>query len=173
MNEAQLKKILMKASIVFVAFVVLIYAIAYDSFRYSYSVGDTLSATMLTGELVDGEVIEQRLMVPADSINGFDIKVYNYDRGNSGVLHAELVDAQNEILSTASYDISQFIKSNEFIFVPFANSVPKNDNNYLTLRLYTEGCSSGNAIAIYTGIRHTGFLPLLFICRLFYIVSTQ
>lgn len=151
MNEAQLKKILMKASIVFVAFVVLIYVIAYDSFRYSYSVGDTLSATMLTGELVEGEVIEQRLMVPADSINGFEIKVYNYDRGNSGILHAELIDAQNEILSTASCDISQFTKNNEFIFVPFANSVPKNDNNYLILRLYTEGCSSGNAIAIYTG----------------------
>ena len=93
-DEKQIRSMVLKLALGFFVFAALVYAIAYDQFRYSTIAGDTLSATMTTGEIVDGEVIEQRLSISADSMVGLDLRVYNYDRVNTGTLHIELLDSE-------------------------------------------------------------------------------
>lgn len=151
-DEKQIRSMVLKLALGFFVFALLVYAIAYDQFRYSTIAGDTLSATMTTGEIVDGEVIEQRLSISADSMVGLDLRVYNYDRVNTGTLHIELLDSELKELCEVEADISGFINSNEFfrIALPGSFAVAPGMNEFY-LRMYTEGSYHGNAIAFYSG----------------------
>lgn len=152
MDISQVKRLIIKCSIVFWGFALLIYVISYNQFRYVITNGDTLSATMVTREIVDGDIVQQHLSINADSITGFDIKVYNFGRSNSGTLHADLFDADGNMISSTVVDIATLDEDNTFITVQFDSpAVPDGRNTDFVLQLYTEGCNSGNAIGIYSG----------------------
>lgn len=152
MNVSQIKSLVFKGAVVFWTLALIIYVVSYDQFRYIATVGDTLSATMVTREIVDGDVVQQRLRINADSITGFDIKIYNFGRSNSGTLHADLFDADGNMISSSVVDIATLDEDNTFITIPFGSpAVSDGHNTDFVLQLYTEGCSSGNAIGLYSG----------------------
>lgn len=151
MSESQIKKLSIKAVTIFLAFAILVYAISYDQFRYSITAGDTLSATMVSNEIVDGDVVLQRVGLHADSIPSFDIKVFNFGRINSGVLHSELLDLDGNVIASTATNLSELDEDNTFITIPFDTPAIIENGEEFYIRLFTEGCSSGNAIGIYSG----------------------
>ena len=130
----------------------MIYVIAYDQFRYVATAGDTLSATMVTGEIVDGNVVQQRLRIDADTTTAFEIKVYNYGRANTGMLYADLLDTDGNTIASSATDISTLNEDNTFITINFDDpaTTGRTSSDFI-LQLHTEGCSPGNAIGIYSG----------------------
>ena len=152
MNTSQIKRLVVKGFVILGLFALMIYIIAYDQFRYIATTSDTLSATLVTREIVDGDIVRQRLEIDADTITGFDIKVYNFGRINDGMLYADLLDLDGNLIASATADISMLNQDNTFITLNFGSPATseEGDTEYV-LQLHTEGCVPGNAIGIYSG----------------------
>ena len=151
MNESQMKKLVAVICFAFLLLAAIVYLVSYDQFRYSTEVGDTLSATLTTGEIVDGEVIEQRLVAPAETLTSLEFRAYVYDRRNTGVMTVDLLDEERNVLSSTSIDLESLPNTNEFISVSFPSSLDSIPGNHYFVQLYTQGSSHGNAIGLYSG----------------------
>lgn len=151
MNESQMKKLVAVICFAFLLLAAIVYLVSYDQFRYSTEVGDTLSATLTTGEIVDGEVIEQRLVAPAETLTSLEFRAYVYDRRNTGVMTVDLLDEERNVLSSTSINLESLPNTNEFISVSFPSSLDSIPGNHYFVQLYTQGSSHGNAIGLYSG----------------------
>lgn len=129
---------------------VTIYLVAGQQFHYTAVTSDALSATTTVGELVDGMTITQRLIVPAESLTGFDLMAATYGRSNTGTLHAVFTNNAGEVVAAKDIDIATLPESKYFtISLDSVAQVQAGDP--LTLTLTTTGCMPGNAITIYCG----------------------
>ena len=129
---------------------VTIYLVAGQQFHYTAVTSDALSATTTVGELVDGMTITQRLIVPAESLTGFDLMAATYGRSNTGTLHAVFTNDAGEVVAAKDIDIATLPESKYFtISLDSVAQVQAGDP--LTLTLTTTGCMPGNAITIYCG----------------------
>ena len=129
---------------------VTIYLVAGQQFHYTAVTSDALSATTTVGELVDGMTITQRLIVPAESLTGFDLMTATYGRSNTGTLHAVFTNNAGEVVAAKDIDIATLPESKYFtISLDSVAQVQAGDP--LTLTLTTTGCMPGNAITIYCG----------------------
>ena len=118
-----------------------VYLVAGQQFHYTAVTSDALSATTTVGELVDGMTITQRLIAPAEFLNGFDLMAATYGRSNTGTLHAVFTNDAGEVIAAKDTDIA----------TPLDGVVQVQAGDPLTLTLTTSGCTPGNAITIYCG----------------------
>ena len=151
MNESLIRKIVAIIAFVFCLLAILVYVISYEQFRYSIEQGDTLSATLTTGEIVDGEIIEQRLVAPAESLTSLEFRAYVYDRTNKGVMNIRLLDEDRNLLTTAEINLESLPNTNDFMSISFPVAVESVPGGHYFVQLYTQGCSHGNAIGLYSG----------------------
>lgn len=150
MDMQQSKKLLIRIAIVFWALALMIYVIAFDQFRQTHVISDALTPSAVTGEIVDGMELRQKLTVPGHTLSGFELRADTYGRQNTGTLHLVFETADGSTAAEKSVDISALPSAD---YVSFELDEPvegmRGEALYLTIR--SEGCTPGNAVALYFG----------------------
>ena len=150
MNFQKGKKLLGVLALSYFLLVTMISFVAGDGFRYEIVNGSMLSQTSVIGEIVDGMVVEQRLPVDADHAQAVNIMVTTFDRPNTGILHVDICGEGGIALASVQGRVEDMIDNHIMRFeIPDGISDLHKEN--VTLRLWSEGCQPGNAIAIYYG----------------------
>lgn len=150
MDLRKSKNILIMAAVLYWVFVIGIYAIANEQFRYKTIEGEAPTLEFAIGEIVDGTEVHQTLEAPAHIVNGFEILAGTYSRENVGELFVELLRANGEVIASQTINVSELNNGvyTTFFFRQQAEVVPGEE---LSLHLTTQGCVPGNAITIYAG----------------------
>ena len=152
MDFKSMKRVLVILTAVFWLFAIGIYAIAHEQFRFSPAQGEAPGAEFAVGELIDGQVVTQKLVTPGDVLDSIEIIAGDYGRVNNGTLHISLMDDET-VLAQVAADIST-MKNGAYTAFEFDSRLEVNPGQELTLRMETEGCQPGNAITIYAGDRN-------------------
>lgn len=150
MDIQKSKKLLLMAAAFFWLLAILIYIVAYPQFRYSVVTSDALSASTITGELVDGGEIRQRVVIPAGRISSISLMAGTYERTNTGEIHIRLEDAEGRTVMESSKSAADFVDL-QYAQFEFAEPQDNHKGEAMTLVVSAEGCSSGNALTLYTG----------------------
>ena len=144
------KKLLAVLAAAYWALVILVYLIAGEQFRFTAVNGEALSPSSALGEIVDGMQITQRLILPADTTTGFDVLTGTYGRENTGVMHFVLEDENGGVAAKAQADVSAF-EDGTYTHVALDAPLTMEKGSVLTLKVYSEGASAGNAVTLYCG----------------------
>lgn len=150
MDLKKSKRLLLILAAVYWIFVIGIYAIANEQFRYDAVSGQAPASETVIGELTDGLELNQKYSAPAELLSGIQIMTATYDRTNTGVLVIEIKNSAGEVLMQKEASVSLF-ENNKYTHISFVENVGADVGEELTLTLRTKGCSQGNAITIYAG----------------------
>ena len=150
MDMKKSKRLLMWLAAIYWLAVIGIYAVAQEQFHYTWVENDAPSALAAVGELVDGMTLEQRVSVPADSVQCIEARVGTYGRENAGEMHFALCAENGEVLAQAAADVSQFA-DNAYARIPLDQPLENRRGQALTLRVTTQGCAPGRAATLYFG----------------------
>lgn len=150
MNAEKTKRLLIWLGAAFWALALMIYVVAFDQFRYNVVVNDTLSASAVVGEITDGQLLQQKLPVPADTLQSMELMLDTYGRSASGLLHIRLEDEAGRLLAQQSADIAQ-LPSGMYASIPLAEPLTGLRGQTLFLTLSTEGVAPQNAITFFFG----------------------
>lgn len=150
MNLKSTKRILLILMAVYWLFAIGIYAIANEQFKYSAITGEAPGAELVIGEVIDNRVIHQNVAAPAELISNVEVLAGTYERANTGTLHIDLMDAGQNIITQTAIPVSQ-LQNNTYTAIALDRQYEVVRGEVLTLRLYTEGCSNGNAVTVFAG----------------------
>lgn len=151
MDFKKSKKLLTTLAVCYWALVFLIYLVAGNQFKYTLKESEVpTSIVSSTGEIVDGMTVSQKISVPFNNIQSIGINAVNFGRENTGVLHAIVSDSNNNVVASTDIDIST-VKDGQYVEFDIENGNRVELDEELTLTLTTTGCSTGNAIGIYSG----------------------
>lgn len=150
-NTKGAKKVLLMIAAAYCIMAIVIYAISYPQFRYTPVTSGGLVPTQVIGEILDGEVISQRIASPADHLTAVSVLTGTYDRVNSGTVTLTVTNEHGENIGTESFDASA-TQNNTYTEIRFSSPVQCSAGEMLTLSFTTEGGNPGNAITIYTGV---------------------
>lgn len=150
MDFEKAKKLLAKISLGYFIFAAMIFFVAGDGFRREIVNGSALSPSSVIGEIVDGMVVEQRLPLGADYAEAINLQIATFGRANTGILHVDIYDEKNELLSSASGRLED-MADNQVIRFSLAEPIDGMRKQYGTVKIWSEGCQPGNAVTIYYG----------------------
>lgn len=149
MIQTKRKKMLLGAAVIYWALVSLFFLVAHETFDHVAAESESLSASMTTAELTDGQELLQSIVAPADVVTEISIRCAPYAPEGS-VLQVEIFDDAGTLVGTASQQISQIIGHKYYNF-HLDEPIPGYLNKTLTLRLTTVGCTPGQGIIFYFG----------------------
>lgn len=150
MDFEKSKKFLVQLGLIYWILVIMIYVAAGSQFKYILSTSDTLSASSVIGELVDGETVTEKLTSPANSVSTIDVMTVTYGRKNNCTINFELSNESGEIVANQSVACSD-IQDNTYTTVNLNQLKEVNCGETLTLSITSFGATSGNAIGLYYG----------------------
>lgn len=149
MIQTKRKKILLGAAIAYWALVSLIFLVAHETFDHVAAESESLSASMTTAELTDGQELVQAIVAPADMVTEISLKCAPYAPEDS-VLQVEIFNEGGQLVGRASQEIRQF-SGHKYENFRLEEPIAGYRDKVLTLRLTTRGCISGQAIVFYFG----------------------
>lgn len=149
-NIAGAKKVLLMIAAIYCALAIVIYAAAFPQFRYTEITGDTVAASTVIGEIVDGDTVTQRLTLPADRLTDISLLTGTYDRTNNGTVILTLASEQGETIAKETFDASA-VQNNLYTTIVFSSPVPCRAGETAILSITTQGCSYGNTFTVYAG----------------------
>lgn len=150
MDTRKSKELLIKLAVLYWALVILIYALGNAQFHYTKVTSEALSASLNTGEIVDGRVIAQRIEIPADRVESLSLLAQTYGRENTGLLKLEFTDIDGMVVSSQTIDVSKF-KDNQFVEFSLDEPIVGYKGEHLQLSIVSQGCSADNAITLMAG----------------------
>lgn len=150
MDFIKSKKLIAILAAAYWLLVILIYLVASPQFHQVTAVSDTLSPSNTAGELVDGVVVTQRLISPAEKLTEISFMAATYGRLNTGILHLTLVNQARDVLISQDIPIEDILDG-QYTYVVLDTPVHTIQGETLLLVLSTEGCQPGNAITLYCG----------------------
>lgn len=154
MKTDKSRKILLILACAYWCLVIMIYAVAHDQFHYQAVTNDVLIPLASTSEIVDGVELRQSIKLSADQIDSVDVMVNTYGRENSGYLHIDLLYEDGAKATEGTIDISK-LANGIYNRIPFKNTVEGHKKNSLSLVIWSEGCTPGNAVSVYFGNTQT------------------
>lgn len=100
------------------------------------------------GEIVDGMVIEQKIEIPVDFMDKFQMYVSTFGRENTGQLRIQLLDEKNNsIFLEKTVDIAE-LENDKYFTVFEKNEMQGRYKEKYILKVTSSGCSEGNAVTI-------------------------
>ena len=106
--------------------------------------------TDTVGEITDGMVVEQKFTVSTANLNAVQILTATYNRENAGNLHFVISAQDGTILSDSFMDV-QSLANDQLTSIPLSAPITGYQKQTLTLKVFTEGASSGFAPTLYWG----------------------
>lgn len=149
MIQTKRKKMLLGAAIAYWALVSLIFWVAHEAFDHVAAESESLSASMTTAELTDGQELVQAIVAPADMVTEISLKCAPYAPEGS-VLQVDIFNEDGQLVGKASQEISQF-SGHKYENFRLEEPIAGYRNKVLTLHLTTRGCSPGQAVVLYFG----------------------
>lgn len=101
------------------------------------------------GEIVDGKIFERNFYYQGDDIHSIQLMAGTYMRENHGKLHIALLNNQKDVLWQTSVELKE-IEDNSLLELAVGHKMEP-DSHALCLRVWSEGCSQGNAVTLYCG----------------------
>ena len=101
------------------------------------------------GEIVDGDVVQEKFISNASQITYVELKTGTYDRENTGELIVSILDGNKQI-GSAMVDVSTLTNGTNTI--TFDEPVHVESGKEYTLEIVSKGASTNNAITVYYGI---------------------
>ena len=150
METKKSKRFLMTLVALYWALVVMIYAIANEQFHYLAVSSDTFSPSYLVGEIVDGDVLRQKITIPVDNVDSCELMVTAYNSVIMGQMNLRIQDNEEKIIALSNIDFSE-IKEGKYTRFQFDKPIEGRQGESMTLIITTVGCSPGNAVAFYAG----------------------
>lgn len=150
MDLKKSKRLLLILAAVYWVFVIGIYAIANEQFRYSAVSSDAPASEFIVDEFVDGMEFTQKCTAPAELLSGLAIRTATYDRVNTGTLTVTIENSAGETIARETIDLSD-AENNNYTSIVFDQHYQTAVGEELSVILTTSGCSSGNAVTIYGG----------------------
>ena len=150
MNFEKAKKLMAVLAVSYFLLAIMVFFVAGEGFKYETVNGSMLSQTSVIGEIVDGIVVEQRLPLGADHVEAVNIMVATFGRPNTGILHVDIIAEDGSVLSSVQGKIDDMIDNHVMRF-ELPDGIAGMRKQYATLRLWSEGCQSGNAVTVYYG----------------------
>lgn len=150
MDFQKIKKFLIKCAAVYWVAVILIFLIASEQFHYTAVTSEPLSPSASVGELTDGTVLRQRIVIPAERLEHIALLLGSYERQNTGTLIVTLEDESGAELVRQTLDISS-VSDGKYTDIPLSAPLAGYQNEALTLVITPEGCTPGNAVTLYAG----------------------
>lgn len=144
------KKLLGILAAAYWVFVLLIYLVAGQQFRYAEVGSDPLSASVTVGEIVDGMEICQTVDVPAEKMTSVSLMTSTFGRTNAGTMTLTFEDRAGTVVCVQQADISAFADGG-YTQIPLDQPIMDREGEKLTLTLTTQGCMPGNAVTVYAG----------------------
>ncbi len=150
MDFEKSKKFLIKIGIIYWVLVVVTYFAAGDQFNHSTVKSDSLSANTTFGEIIDGDVITQRIISPADQLQSLEFYGTRYNRDNSCTINFELKDSNGNTIVNQPLACAD-VQEGKYTTVTFDEKVNCGVNEELTLVITSTGASNGDSIGIFYG----------------------
>lgn len=150
MDFEKAKKLLIKLSAIYFLLAVLFFFVAGDGFKKETVNGNPLSPTAVIGEIVDGVVVEQRLAVGADHAEALNLQVATFGRSGTGLLHVDVYDENGTLLSELCGNIAD-MQDNQVLRFSLPREISGLRDQYVNLKIWSEGCQPGNAVTVYYG----------------------
>lgn len=150
MDMNKTKKLLIQLAASFWIIALLIYVIAFDQFRYNTVVNDTLSASAVVGEITDGQLLQQNLIAPAETLNSIEVMIDTYGRNGTGCLHFRLENEAGTLLAEKIVDVAQ-LQSGVYSSITLDEPLTGLRGQTLILNITTEGIAAQNAVTFYFG----------------------
>ncbi len=126
------------------------YFIAGDSLRFTTYTTGGVNPQGPQGPLLAGSTLEQSFKCHYDDLNALTIKVATYNRANSDILKAELLDESGIAIRQIELDTSAMI-DNDTYTISFDPPVENVLEKTLTLRLTSQAGTHTDAVALYYG----------------------
>lgn len=112
---------------------------------------DMNTPTGIVGELVDGMVVEQKIIPTANSLNALRLLTATYNRANTGMIHFVICAEDGTILSDSALE-AQNLNNDLLTDIPLSAEIAGCKGKVLTLKVFTEGAPSGYAPTLYFGL---------------------
>ena len=112
---------------------------------------EMITPTGVVGEITDGMIIEQKFTVLAENLNSIQLLTSTYNRENMGSVHFVISAQDGTILSSSVMDV-QDLNNDQLTDIPLSAQIAGYQGQSLTLKLFTEGVSSGLAPTLYFGV---------------------
>ena len=154
MDFEKSKKFLIKIGIIYWILVIVTYFAAGEQFDHSTVKSDSLSSNTTFGEIVDGDVITQRIISPADELESLEFYGTRFNRDNNCVINFEIKDSSGNVIAIQSVACSD-VQEGKYTTVTFDEKAKSKVNDELTLTITSVGASSGNSIGIFYGNSYT------------------
>ncbi len=157
MDFKKAKRLLIIIAVVYWLFAIGMYAIARNAFRFDVAESEAPNPELVVGEFIDGRVFQQQISCSMDMLNGVKMMIGTYARDNSGTMFIEVLNSDGELLGGTTASLLN-LKDNEYSLFTFDQQIKTEQGEMLTIRLYTQNCSTGNAITIYAGSATSQFV---------------
>jgi hypothetical protein len=112
--------------------------------------GDSLEPLAITGELLDGMELSQRMTVPAEVLESVSFVTAAYGRENTGVIHLRLEDEDGAAVARGRLEAMLVADMDETLFT-LETPLEGYKGKTLAMVLTSEGCAPGNAVSFYYG----------------------
>ena len=135
--------------VVYIALVGVFYIIAGDQLRYKQEESNMVSPMSPAGELLAGDIVQQRLIPEGDEIMSVTLKIGTYGRNNQGSIAIRLKE-EGKTLSEEIIDVSKLIDNSNYTVV-FDDPIKQMKNTELYLQIESVDGSPGNAVTVWYG----------------------
>lgn len=152
MDLLKAKAFLIKIMVGYWLLMVVIYCVSFRQFKYSEATSVSPLQSRIINEIVDGEVVRQKVTVPEGRLESISLMTATYDRVNLGTMNICLENQVGEVITRGTFSVAE-AKNNAYTRIDLTEPLEGYGSQDLTLVLYTEGCGPDNAITIYAGDR--------------------
>lgn len=146
--EKQRKNLLLKLSVAYWIFVVVIFSASYQQWDSISAASDTMSAAATTQELTDGHSITQQIPSPANQITQVSVLAVPYAQEEAEII-IDIFD-QNTLLGTGHRKVSE-LASGSYDIIRLDTPADTAVGQMLTVRIKTVGCKPGEGLYIFWG----------------------
>lgn len=146
------KKIRRACSIIFILTVliaILLYCVGGEQFHYRDDKTAMVTPSTVIGEILDGQVVTQRLKLDGDIMTSITLMSARYQEQVAGKVQLSILD-DDHVLLTQEVDFAQ-LPNNAKAYIPLEEQVNIPNDGILTLELRSDGAKTGNAVTFYGG----------------------
>lgn len=150
MDFKKSKAFLIKLAIIYWVFVLVIYAVAHEQFRYTPVTSETLTPSSTVGEITDEVVVRQRIDVTVDSLERVSVMTGTYGQTAAGTVVFILEDGDGQAVWQTSADASTLVDGG-YTTITLDGPLSGYRGESLVLAVTTQGCAPETPITLYMG----------------------
>lgn len=149
-KQYNLKKICLVTLAGLALFLVALYFIAGDAFRYENTASSSIDATAVVGEITPENSVRQSFTIDAERMVGYELKVATYNRVNSCTLFLQIIASDGTVLAENSVPAAELTDNSSYT-VNLTTPIEGHQGETVQLLITSPDAAEGNAVTVYYG----------------------